>query len=401
MTHTAKRLNITLIDNICDPEKPGRSGHSDIVWEASRCLLGAGHAVTIVADYTTPTPFQHANLRVVTFKARAFDRRNGLGKIVHVLRAFRRARLEPADLLFTTDAFSAGVTSLCSQRTPVVFLTPANIYQRQASGYKLDPMASFCYRLVSYFAARRSAHIIATSRDLKGWWEKTGAAPERVSVIPLGIEAHQFGGKGETRRATTEPLRLLYVARFEGDNNPQLLVTLAQQLKAHGVPFTLTAVGDGTLLGRVKAEAAEAGLQDVLHFAGYRDYHALPALYAANDVFVFVREAGGPPRVVLQAMASGLAVVAFNSSGLEDYVVSGETGFLVQNGSVAQVAEAVAALSAERELLYEVQTAAQHAVRQSFSWSSVTARYMALFLSLLNAPRDPTQSPPERKTSHG
>lgn len=394
---TSEGLRLTLIDNICDPSYPGRSGHSDIIWELSRQLLAAGHSITIVADYSAAPPFCHPRLRLVLFKTHPFDRRNGLGRIVHVCRAFRQAAALPSDLWLTTDAFSAGVTALLSRRVPVVFMTPANIYQRQASGYKLDLSAALFYRWTSYFAARRSAHIIATSHDLERWWRRTGAAADKVSVIPLGIESQAF--------ALPKPLpgaqvRLLYVARFEGDNNPQLLLELAQRLGEQGVSFTLTAVGSGSLLASVKAAAADAGLQAVIHFHGHRNYEDLPALYAEHDIFVFVREAGGPPRVVLQALASGLAVVAFNSSGLEDYLTSGETGFLVRNGSVAELAAQVAELAQRRGLLLQVQQAARHSVAQEFDWSVISARYVALFSRLLgtkrpdpSAPNHPPQQP--------
>lgn len=392
-------LTITFVDNVCDPSRPGRSGHSDIIWEVSRHLLSAGHRVNIVADYTAPLPFAHKNLQVLGFKARPFDRRNGLGKIVHILRATRRAARVHTDLFFTTDAFSAGVTALLSRRVPVVFLTPANIYQRQASGYKLDPLAEVFYRLVSHYAARRSAHIIATSHDLKGWWRKTGALEEKVSVIPLGTESQLFA---VSRRAPERPLRLLYVARFEGDNNPQMLVELAQQLKTRGLAFELNAVGSGTLLEQVKAETARAGLTDVVRFHGHVSYQELPACYADNDVFVFMREAGGPPRVVIQAMASGLAVVAFNSSGLEDYVTPGSTGFLVKNGSVADIARTVVKLDNDRGLLQTVQASASACIQKDFDWRAITDRYLGLFPAVLASPsRTPHAYQEGNRASHG
>lgn len=379
----AEHLYITFIDNVCDPLRPGRSGHSDIIWEVSRHLLDAGHRVRIVADYRAHAlPFDHERLKVVTFQAHPFDRRNGLGKVRHVLRAYRRAAALPdTDIFFTTDAFSAGVVSLLSRRVPVVFLTPANIYQRQASTFKLDPIAETFYRVVSHYAARLSAHIIATSNDLKGWWLKTGACAERLSVIPLGIDAQTFAGLPRSPAPAT--LRLLYVARFEGDNNPGMLVSLARHLRARGVAFELTAVGDGRLLGAVKEEAARAGVGNMIRFQGQVNYEDLPAVYAAHDVFVFMREAGGPPRVVIQAMASGMAVVAFNSSGLEDYVDAGQSGFLVANGYLSELAAVVSCLSADRALLERVQVAAKARVAERFDWRAVTERYLQTLPTVL------------------
>jgi glycosyltransferase involved in cell wall biosynthesis len=374
-------LRATFIDNVCDPAKPGGSGHSDIVWEVSRHFLEAGHEVTIVADYTSKCyPYEHERLTVATFKPRAFDRRNGLGKIIHIYRAYRRAlTLVKTDLFFTTDAFSAGIVATLSRRVPTVFLTPANILQRQASSYKLDAVAAAFYRLVSHFAAKRSRHIIATSHDLKKWWLKTGAKAEQLSVIPLGIDTEVFATP--SRRPAQGKLRLLYVARFEGGNNPRLLVEVASELKRLDIPFELHAVGTGTLFQTVRDAATKAGLQDVLFFHGYANYEALPEVYAAHDVFIFMREAGGPPRVVIQAMTSGMAVVAFDAAGLRDYLEPEESGFLVK--SVSEMSHIIARLDRDRALLGCVQAAAQERAAAVLDWRAVTARYLRLLPTLL------------------
>jgi glycosyltransferase involved in cell wall biosynthesis len=384
MNRPDKKLTITCIDNVCDPAKPGASGHSDIIWEAGEYLLKAGHRVRMVGDYVTNRfPYQHENLEVITFKSNPFYRRNGLGRVLHVRSAYKRVHsYTDTDLFFTTDAFSAGVTARLSKRVPVLFLTPANIYQRQASSYKLDPIASFFYRLVSHDAAKLSGHIIATSRDLKGWWIKTGAKAENISVIPLGANIEAFATLQS--KPAPEKLRLLYVARFEGGNNPHLLVDLALHLKKLQVDFEISAVGAGSLLGGVKEDVAKHKLENVIRFYGYVPYEELPAIYGSHDVFVFMREAGGPPRVVLQAMASGLAVVAFNSSGLEDYLETGKNGYLVRNGQIGEIATTVARLHQNRDHLAHIQTTAKARAVDTFDWRIVTAKYNAILSTVVH-----------------
>jgi glycosyltransferase involved in cell wall biosynthesis len=384
MNRPDKKLTITCIDNVCDPAKPGASGHSDIIWEAGEYLLKAGHRVRIVGDYSANNfPYQHENLEVITLKSNPFYRRNGLGRVLHVRTAYGRVKsYKDTDLFFTTDAFSAGVTARLSKRVPVLFLTPANIYQRQASSYKLDPIASFFYRLVSHDAAKFSRHIIATSRDLKQWWIKTGAKPENISVIPLGANIEAFA-KLQSKTAP-QKLRLLYVARFEGGNNPQLLVDLALHLKKLQVDFELSAVGAGSLLENVKEDVTRHKLDNVIRFYGHVPYEELAAIYEAHDVFVFMREAGGPPRVVLQAMASGLAVVAFNSSGLEDYLETGKSGYLVRNGQIGEIASTVARLEQNREHLASIQTTAKATAMDAFDWRTVTAKYNTILSKVVH-----------------
>jgi glycosyltransferase involved in cell wall biosynthesis len=102
-------------------------------------------------------------------------------------------------------------------------------------------------------------------------------------------------------------------------------------------------VGDGELRPALEAQALRLGLGAQVHFTGWRD--DVPALVALGDLFVLpsLNEPFG--RVLIEAMATGKAVVATAAGGVPEIVVHGETGLLVPPGDPGALAAAV------RELL--------------------------------------------------
>jgi glycosyltransferase involved in cell wall biosynthesis len=106
--------------------------------------------------------------------------------------------------------------------------------------------------------------------------------------------------------------------------------------------WRLVVVGDGVARDRV--EHALAPLGERVVYLGERDVRAMPAIYAACDLYAWpaVREAYG--MAILEAQASGLPVVAGRGVGVGDIVGDGETGLLVESDDAAALARAIAAL---------------------------------------------------------
>ncbi len=99
-------------------------------------------------------------------------------------------------------------------------------------------------------------------------------------------------------------------------------------------------VGDGAERGAIEAQRARVGLDDVVFLAGHRTDTA--AVLAAADIVVLPSLEEGFPNVLLEAMATGRAVVASAVGDSPAIVRDGETGFLVPPGEVAPLAERMA-----------------------------------------------------------
>ena len=118
-------------------------------------------------------------------------------------------------------------------------------------------------------------------------------------------------------------------------------------------------------------------LQDRIHLLGLvRD---IPELLASADIFLHTSKSEAHPRVLLEAMAAGLPVVAFSVEGNLETVVDGETGYLLPFGDIRGMAAAVRTLLESPELAAEMGRKGRERVRGNFT-AAQTADRVALII---------------------
>lgn len=185
----------------------------------------------------------------------------------------------------------------------------------------------------------------------------------KVSVWTRGVDTQQFQPKwrSETWREyltngrSSAPL-LLYVGRLSAEKRVDWLRPLLHQFPE----ARLAIVGDGP--ARTELETLFAGTDTV--FTGYLRGHDLAQAYAAADIFVFPAANETLGNVLLEAMASGLAVVAAASGGPLDIVHHNRNGLLFQPDSPADLAAKVAALLDDSLLQNQLAHRARHDAAQ-------------------------------------
>jgi glycosyltransferase involved in cell wall biosynthesis len=158
-----------------------------------------------------------------------------------------------------------------------------------------------------------------------------------VFVVPTGIETekfHQPCSEEEKARLRREleiekgDKVLLSVSRLNAEKNIEFMLEAVAELVKKGVKnFKFILIGDGPDRSSLIQEAHALGLQDVLVFTGSVSPEAIPTYYSLGDVFVFASTSETQGMVILEAMASGMPVVAIRASGIDDFVVDGVTGF--------------------------------------------------------------------------
>jgi glycosyltransferase involved in cell wall biosynthesis len=238
------------------------------------------------------------------------------------------------------------------------------------------------------FAARRCDRIVCLSEAQRRITAEAGVLPsERLTVIPNGIDANEYPGlraRGEIRSEFGLPPDAPVVGMV-GRLMPQkgcgnfirAAALVARELPA--ARFVL--VGGGPLEGELRREADALGLSGRLVFAGHREDAA--GLYPAFDLFVLSSLWEGMPYVVLEAMASRLAVVATRIPGMEDVVVEGETGSLVPLDSTGEIARAISSLLADREKRSRMGEAGRARVEREFTLPRFIAEHERLYEELV------------------
>jgi glycosyltransferase involved in cell wall biosynthesis len=141
----------------------------------------------------------------------------------------------------------------------------------------------------------------------------------------------------------------------------------------------LVLVGEGPKQAALEAQARSLGIADAVRFVGYVAQEETPAWYRSADVFALPSEFDNSPNVVLEAMASGLPIVATDVGGLCDYVDAPRNGLLVPRGSRAELAAALRAYLDDPARAAATGHINRDDAVARFSWSVSASRMLAVY----------------------
>jgi glycogen(starch) synthase len=185
-------------------------------------------------------------------------------------------------------------------------------------------------------------------------------------VVPVGVDLEIFHPR-DPRSDSARPLRVLCVGKVKDWKRPELARLAAERLP----DLEFTWIGDGERLASERAQAPPN-----LSLQGQVDHRTLPDVYRGSDVFLHPSRMEGLPKVMLEALASGLPVVAFADYDPR-FVTEAGAGFVVRDGE-AMIA-ALRRLADDPELRAQMSARAR-AAAEKFGWDAVTRRWEEIFL---------------------
>ncbi len=177
---------------------------------------------------------------------------------------------------------------------------------------------------------------------------------------------------------THRPLRILYLGRLvQEQKRVCLFPIILQKLKESGIPFHWTLAGSGPEQPALEAAMKSNAPEQIVTFKGKMAYRDVPALLAQQDVFLLTSDYEGLPLSLLEAMGQGLVpVVSDLPSGIRT-VVDESNGIRVALDHPAGYAEAIVRLHHSRDELLALSRNASARVRQEYSVSAMTDRWLA------------------------
>lgn len=201
--------------------------------------------------------------------------------------------------------------------------------------------------------------------------ETYGLQAHQVPTILNGIDLAKFacGERGERSGLT-----LLHVGRFDRVKNHQFLLDVYAKLSARFDDLSLCLVGDGPMRGEIAARVADERIPGV-RFTGMQPDVA--PFYAAADVFVLPSLFEGLPMSIVEAMASGLPVVASNVGGVPALVQDGRNGY-VRELDVEEFASCISGLLESHDERGKF-GAESRRLAIGFSSETMAARYERLY----------------------
>lgn len=252
------------------------------------------------------------------------------------------------------------------------------------------------------FAGRLTDRLVALSGSERDVAVTSGvAAEDQVALIENGVDAEEIRqraqdspGRAELGIPPNAPL-VGTLARFIPQKAPEDTLAVIQRLHAKLPDLHFLWVGHGGPQEReIRAQAAELGLADRLHFLGYRP-DAL-GLVRLVDVFLLTSRWEGMPYSILEAMALAKPIVATAAVGTSDILEHNRTGMLATVGDVDTLAAHVYELLCNGSHARELGERALREVQTRFSQQRMLDRTGELYLSVLN-----TAPPPRQHVSRG
>lgn len=293
----------------------------------------------------------------------------------HVLRGFALARIAEAwqaDLVHSYFFYEGSLAAFVVQQ---LFGLP-----RGVTCYADHRLDDYALKLVRA-QLERADLVVATSEGARR--ELVELAPEcspRTIVKPNAVDGRFFAPVARPEPAAGAPFRLLSVARIDPKKGLRDLLAAAAELRRLDVPFVLDLVGgvepgsssgaeeEAALRSAIELSglAAVVTLRGVLPAAGVRAALAAAHLFVAPYVETERGDKEGIPTALLEAMATGLAVVATRSGAVAEVVTDGVDGRLLPPAAPAELAAAIAALLAAPGERARLGAAAARTVRERF-----------------------------------
>ncbi len=238
--------------------------------------------------------------------------------------------------------------------------------------------------------------FITVSEDLANWFQRViGIQRNRIHQIYNGVDMTRFyPRRGE--RASSLPGEFLVpgifligtVGRLQTVKDQMTLVQAFLQLRqlkpetAENVRVVL--VGDGPVRGDIQGLIDDEGIQSYVWLAGERQ--DIPELMRSLDLFVLPSEAEGISNTILEAMSSGLPIIATDVGGNSELVIDGKNGFLVPSKNPVAMAEAILKYVKNKSLLQQHGHEGRAIVEKSFSMDVMVEQYLAVYDELLAQP---------------
>jgi len=327
-----------------------------------------------------------------------------------------------SDLAFTVLRFASGMPRVYTL-APLLYKACCQLLRSDydamyATSWYPDGLAAFILSQtlgVPYFIAAHGGEILRTSRVTKGWRKACLLLTLRNSagiyaasrftrdvLIRLGVEANKvialgnavdiahFYPSADLREKGRQHLKLrakrviLTVGRLTEYKGQDMVLQCIPYLLKEIPSVHYVIVGKGDDYTRLKLIVQRLELQDCVTFAGYVSDEELPTYYNVCDVFVMpsreIQEAGeveGFGIVYLEASACGKPVIGGRSGGVEDAIIHGETGLLVNPEDRGELEQALKKLLRDDALAGRLGDQGRRRVLENFTWKHIAQRFDA------------------------
>lgn len=350
-----------------DPENPKAGGAERDLREIGSRLVARGHEVEVVsAAWNSALP--HAIVDGIRVTRVSSDLVTHLATPL-ILRERPRADVIVDDLAHVAPWCSPWFTDL-----PVVAFFH-HLHARTLPGQVPMPAAGILVRVERrYPQIYRGCSIVTESCQGVEDLRHLGFQKEQVVRIPPGVEADRF----ETGPKSAEPL-FVYFGGMRAYKRPEQAILAFAEVSKTWRSARLVVVGNGPSQSRVSRLVRELGLSDSVQLLGRISDRELAAVLASSWVNIHCSLAEGWGLSILEASASGVPTVAFDTPGVHEAIREGVNGYLVADGDSVALSSA---LSKAAESVVDLSVSSR-AYAETLPWEPVAAQWETLLSAVV------------------
>ena len=384
-----RKIKVAFIDYVLEPDKPGKSGLSDLVWDMASELVNQGHEAHIIASYYT---HQYPDDRVIVhnFPTPPIGYRNIIGQLWILKRAEAIAKRIKPDIIHAPEYISTAIFAVLGSRAPLVLTVPGNVYQRLSAGQPDEGLYFMFLKWAARVSARHCAKIIAISSEMKHWWEWTGSDPRKTPFIPLGVNNHLFHFVPDAKKIlglSDDKFVFLYTGRFSIEKGLLDVIEAVNQIKleARQSSLKIIFIGSGGLLPKMESEIAGKNIGDFFEIKSWISKEDLSTWYSAADALLLPSYAEGLSRTILEAMICGTPVIGSRITGTEDMVIEGVNGYLFTPHHVNEIGSILKKIIQKDIDLHSLRPATLDYAQNNLTWPIIVNRIInEVYLPILD-----------------
>jgi glycosyltransferase involved in cell wall biosynthesis len=344
-----------------------------------------GHQVTVITTWFGGEEKQEnqGNLTLIRLKSRRKKkyRSNPLEMLSWAIQAYRyilkSCMYKQVDLVMAHFAIPGGLVALPLKFR---FKLPYMIVSHGQDIPWFCPRELFFYHLLFYlpimFICRNAEKItVLSGKRLGDARSLVGRAHfNKLHIVPNGCDTEFFSPCPEMKEKNV--LDLIVVGRLTHQKAPFTILWAMKSLNQESIPFRLTIIGNGPLQNAMVRFVRVHQLEGKVAFAGWISKMELRTYYRQSHIMLVGSSDEGMSLAILEALSTGLYIIATRVSGSDKYITEGLNGDLIPVNDAVSLAEKIETYYREKFLCnYSIPVSVLNQVRKNVSWDTVVETY--------------------------
>lgn len=247
---------------------------------------------------------------------------------------------------------------------------PLTVHFHGYDAYRSDVLNSYGQKYLDMFQIAKA--VIVSSNDMQQQLLSLKCAMSKLYVLPYGADTEFF----KPNPSKPKKYDFVYCGRFVEKKSPLKIIESFSKLHSKNSAANLVMIGDGELLADCKGLAGRLHLEKRIWFTGALRPDEVLNIYQESKIFInhsvktASNDSEGTPLTILEAMASGLIVLASNHAGIKDVIRDGENGILVPENNWELFEWKLADTLTKYENLRHLSGKAMETVRSNYNLNS-------------------------------